>query len=222
MIMKSVETDSIKEPAILPQTSILEKISNIFSIIFNPFLVPSLAFILLFVFTYLNIMPIQYVLFVVSIVVVFTIFAPLFFIFLYKWINKWTMHEMSERKNRFIPYLLTMMSYITCLILMHRMHLPSYFSSIIVTGLMSTAVCTLLNFRWRVSIHLVGYGMLIGGFISYSFLFYFNPLGWLCGLILLSGIQGSIRISYHQHTLLEIIVGFMVGMFCGIIGILFI
>jgi hypothetical protein len=64
--------------------------------------------------------------------------------------------------------------------------------------------------------------MFIGGLIAYSFLFQFNPIGWLCGFILLSGIQGTARISYHQHTLLEVILGFVVGMFCGVIGILFI
>ena len=115
-----------------------------------------------------------------------------------------------------------MMSYITCLITMHKMHFPYYFSGIIVAALLCMFICTLLNFRWRVSIHLAGCGMFIGGLLAYSLLFYFNPVWWLSGFILLSGIQGTARISYHQHTLLEVNVGFMVGMFCGIIGILFI
>jgi membrane-associated phospholipid phosphatase len=69
---------------------------------------------------------------------------------------------------------------------------------------------------------MAGWGLLIGGLLSYSLLFYFNPIWWLCGFIILSGIQGTIRISFYQHSLLEVILGFVVGMFCGIIGILFI
>ncbi len=212
-----IEPETTKRP-----TSVLERTSCILSVIFNPFLVPLSAFVLLFSFTYLNIMPIQYVVFVLSIVVTFTILAPWLFISLYKWSNKWSMKEMNERSRRFIPYILTMMSYATCLIMMYRMHFPYYFSGIITAALLCLGICMLLNLKWRPSIHLAGCGMFIGGLLSYSFLFYFNPVWWLCGFILLSGIQGTARISYHQHTLLEVILGFVAGMFCSIIGILFI
>ena len=40
--------------------------------------------------------------------------------------------------------------------------------------------------------------------------------------ILLSGMLGSARIIVKQHTLKEVGGGFLVGLFCGIIGILFI
>lgn len=216
------EKEYTSETATPSKVTALERGANILSILFNPLLVPLFAFILLFVFTYLNIMPIEYVAFVLSIVITFTILAPLLFILIYKWMNKWTLNEISERKRRFVPYLLTMMSYITCLITMYKMHFPYYFSGIIVAALLCMFICTLLNFRWRVSIHLAGCGMFIGGLLAYSLLFYFNPVWWLSGFILLSGIQGTARISYHQHTLLEVNAGFMVGMFCGIIGILFI
>ena len=200
----------------------MKKLSDILSAIFHPLLIPLFAFGLLFVFTYLNIMPIQYIAFVLSIVATFTLLAPLLFISLYKRMNHLSMEDLSERKKRFIPYILTMMSYATCLLTMYKMHFPYYFSSIIVAALMSLIICTLLNFRWKISIHLAGCGLLISGLIAYSFLFYFNPVWWLCGLILLSGFQGTARISYHLHTLFEIFAGFIVGMFCGIIGILFI
>ena len=216
------EKEYTSETATPSKVTALERGANILSILFNPLLVPLFAFILLFVFTYLNIMPIEYVAFVLSIVITFSILVPLLFILIYKWMNKWTLNEISERKRRFVPYLLTMMSYITCLITMYTMHFPYYFSGIIVAALLCMFICTLLNFRWRVSIHLAGCGMFIGGLLAYSLLFYFNPVWWLSGFILLSGIQGTARISYHQHTLLEVNVGFMVGMFCGIIGILFI
>jgi len=220
--MATTETNNKQTAEVTPKATVLKRVSQILSVIFNPFLVPSFAFVLLVAFTYLNIMPIQYVMFVLSIVIAFTIVSPWLFIGLYKWTNRWTMKDISERKKRFIPYLLTMMSYGTCLILMYRMHFPTYFSGIIVSALMCMAICTLLNLHWRVSIHMAGCGMFIGGLIAYSFLFLFNPIWWLCGFILITGIQGTARISYHQHTLLEIFIGFVAGMFCGITGILFI
>lgn len=202
--------------------SALKVIPNILSTLFHPLLIPLYAYVLLFSFTYLNIMPFQYVAFVLSIVASFTLVSPLLFIGLYKWLNKYSLKELSTRPKRFVPYLLTLMSYITCLITMYRMHFPHYFSGIIMGISICIVVCMFLNIYWRVSIHLAGCGMFIGGLLSYSLLFYFNPVWWLCGFILLSGIQGTARISFHQHTLLEVILGFITGMFCGIIGILFI
>lgn len=201
---------------------ILKTTSSILSALFHPFWVPLYAYILLFSFTYLNIMPIQYVAFVLSIVGSFTIIAPFIFIALYKWMNKLSMEELSDRKRRFIPYTLYLMSNIACLITMHKMYFPHYFTSIITAICLCTLVCLLLNFRWRISIHLAGCGMFIGGLLSYSLLFRFNPVWWLCGFILLTGLQGTARISFYQHTLLEVTLGFMAGMFCGIMGILFI
>lgn len=40
--------------------------------------------------------------------------------------------------------------------------------------------------------------------------------------ILLSGMLGTARIIVKQHTLLEVLAGFIIGLFCGVIGILFI
>ena len=58
----------------------MKKLSDILSAIFHPLLIPLFAFGLLFVFTYLNIMPIQYIAFVLSIVATFTLLAPLLFL----------------------------------------------------------------------------------------------------------------------------------------------
>ena len=216
------EKEHITETVSTDRKSTLEMVASILSVLFHPLGISLYAYVLLFGFTYLSIMPILYIAFVLSIVITFTIVSPILFIGLYKWTNKLSMKNLSERKRRLVPYVLTLMSHITCLLTMYNMHFPHYFSSIIVASSLCMAICMLLNFRWRISIHLAGCGMFVGGLVSYGFLFYFNPVWWLCGFILLSGIQGTVRISCHQHTLLEVILGFVAGMFCSIIGILFI
>ena len=119
------------------QKDVHETAANLLSALFHPFLVPLYAYVLMFSFTYLNIMPIPYISFVLSIVITFTLITPMLFIGLYKWMNKWDLKVLSERKKRLIPYVLTLMSYATCLITMHKMHFPHYFSSII----MASFVC---------------------------------------------------------------------------------
>lgn len=220
--MTNMEEKEHIEETTASRPTALEVLSRILSAAFNPFLIPLYAFILLFQFTYMTIMPPAYKLFLLGMVGTFTMLSPLLFIGIYKWMNKWSMKELGERKRRFVPYLLTIMSYATCLLILYRMRFPYYFTGIITAYLLSMIICALANFRWRLSIHLTGCGLLIGGLLAYSLLLRFNPVWWLCGFILLAGIQGTARISFHQHTLFEVIAAFVAGMFCGIIGILFI
>ena len=212
---------ALEQPAVR-RVSAWEWGSRILSLVFHPVLLPFYAFVLLFHYTYLAIMPLQYRWFVLGAVATFGVLAPCLFIGVFLWTNKLGIKDLADRKMRWIPYLVTLLSYATCLILMYRMHFPLYFSGIIQSVLFCLVLCLALNFRWRVSVHLVGCGLLVGGLYSYSLLFLINPVWWLCGFILLSGIQGTFRISYHKHTLWEVIAGFMAGMFCGVAGILFI
>lgn len=196
--------------------------ARVISAVFTPFMVPFLAFFLLFFFTYLSIMPLMYKLTVLGLVYCFTILMPMLGIFLFRKLNGWTLHELGVRERRFVPYLLTIICYVACLIMMYRIHLPRYMSGVIVATLICMVICAVVNFRWKISAHMASSGMMVGGLLSYSFIFHFNPVGWLCFFILLAGMLGSARIIVRQHTLGEVCGGFFVGLFCGVIGILFI
>lgn len=196
--------------------------SRVVSVLFTPFMVPFLAFFLLFFFTYLNILPLGYKLSVMGLVYCFTIFVPMLGIYLFQKINGWSLRELGARERRYVPYFMTIISYVACLIAMYRLHLPRYMSGIVMATLICMVICLLVNFRWKISTHMASSGMMVGGLLSYSFIFQFNPVGWLCFFILLSGLLGSARIIVRQHTLNEVGGGFFVGLFCGITGILFI
>ena len=221
MMEKEEKELALEQPAV-HGCSVCVWFSRLLSVVFNPLLMPLYVFILLFRFTYLSIMPLSYSQFVLGMAVAFTALAPALFIGAYLGINRFGFRALAERRKRVVPYLMVMLSYLACCILMERMHFPRYLSGLLMAGLMGSVVCFLMNFRWRISAHLAGCGLFIGALLAYSYLFHFNPVWWLCGFILLAGVQGTSRISYHQHTLWEVISGFMAGMFCGIIGILFI
>ena len=205
-----------------PRKTPLERCAQVFSALFTPFLIPTLAFLMLFFCTYLYILPPIYKLVVMGMVFSFTALMPLLVIYLFQKANGWGFKELSHRKKRFIPYMLTILSYVTCLISMHRMHMPRYMSGIIIASLLCLVICTLLNLRWKISTHVAGSGILVSSMLAYSTLFNFNPVWYLCMAILMAGILGTTRIIVKQHTLFEVFVGFVVGMFCGVIGILFI
>lgn len=73
--------------------------ARIISAIFTPFMVPFVAFLLLFFFTYLRILPLQYKLTVLIMVYCFTILLPMLGIYLLQKINGWTLRELGKRET---------------------------------------------------------------------------------------------------------------------------
>lgn len=195
--------------------------SRIISGVFNPFIIPFGGFVALFLFSYLKIMPLQYKLIILAVVYCFTIFMPVVTIFLFQKINGWKIRELAYREKRFVPYLLTIMAYVFCLLMMYRLNLPRYMSGIIFATLMAMVLCTLINLKWKISEHMTGMGGVVGGLIAFSFLFNYNPVWWLCFFILVAGALGTSRIILKQHTLGQVLSGFAVGVVCAIYGILY-
>ena len=191
------------------------RVARITSIVFTPFSIPFLAFLVLFLFSYLRIMPILYKGIVLGIVYCFTILTPTITIFLFRKINGFARQELSERKKRYVPILLTIISYVFCLLMMRKLNIPWYMTGIIFVSLVISIICILVNLKWKLSEHMAGMGGIIGGLVSFSALFSYNPVVWLCLFILIAGILGSARIVLGHHTLGEVLSGFVVGLVCS-------
>lgn len=194
----------------------LIRIARLVSAIFTPFSIPFLAFLILFLFSYLSIMPIQYKLIVLGIVYCFTIMMPVLTIFIFKKINGFSAQELGERKKRYVPFFLTIISYVFCLMMMNRLNIPWYMSGIILAALIMMVICIVVNLKWKLSEHMAGAGAVIGGLVAFSALFGYNPVWWLCLFILVAGVLGTARIILGHHTLGEVMGGFAVGFICSL------
>ena len=195
----------------------LIRTARVISAIFTPFSIPFLAFLILFLFSYLRIMPIQYKLIVLGVVYCFTILMPTLTIFLFRKINGFSPEDLGERKRRFMPFLLTITSYVFCLVMMHRLNIPWYMTGIILAALIMMVICIVVNLKWKLSEHMAGVGAIVGGLVSFSALFGYNPIWWLCLFILIAGVLGTARIILQHHTLGEVLVGFAVGLICSLL-----
>lgn len=200
----------------------LRTAAHLLSIIFRPFYVPTVGFIALFLFTYLGLLPMRYQVIIVGVVYLFTVVLPMLAIYFYQKVNGWSLRHLGHREKRIVPYAMTIASYITCLLLMYRMGIPRFMSGILVSSLLAIVICALVNIWWKISVHMAAIGQFIGGMVSFSLLFYYDGVGWFCLAIIVAGLLGTSRIILRQHSLSEVIVGFLVGLVCGIAGILFI
>lgn len=195
----------------------LIRTAKVISALFTPFSIPFLAFLVLFLFSYLRIMPIQYKLIVLGVVYCFTILMPTLTIFLFRKINGFTPDDLAERKRRYVPFILTITSYVFCLLMMHRLNIPWYMTGIIFASLVMMIICVIVNLKWKLSEHMAGAGAVIGGLVAFNDLFGYNPIWWLCAFILIAGILGTARIILQHHTLGEVMGGFAVGLICSLL-----
>lgn len=195
----------------------LIRTAKVISAVFTPFSIPFLAFLVLFIFSYLRIMPLQYKLIVLGVVYCFTILMPTLTIFIFRKINGFSPEELVERKRRYIPFILTITSYVFCLLMMHRLNIPWYMTGIILSALVVMIICVIVNLKWKLSEHMAGAGAVIGGLVAFSSLFSYNPVWWLCLFILVAGVLGTARIILRHHTLGEVMGGFAVGLICSLL-----
>ena len=92
--------------------------------------------------------------------------------------------------------------------------------AVIIVSLLIQLVCVVVNVWYKISMHSAGTGGVIGALLAYSMLFGFNPIWWLCGAILLSGLVMTSRMVLRQHTLWQVLGGTLAGVACGIVGVL--
>ena len=190
------------------------------SMVFTPFYLPIVGLMALFTFSYMSLLPWQYKLVVLGMVYVFTILLPTLLIHLYRRYQGWSLLEIGSKERRMIPYVISILCYFCCYYLMTMFHMPSFMARILVAALMIQIACAIINVWWKISTHTAAIGGVTGALVAFSLLFAFNPRWWLCVVIIIAGLVGSSRIILMQHTLPQVVTGFVVGTICGSVMII--
>ena len=193
--------------------------ARIMSMIFTPFYLPIVGLIALFIFSYMSLLPMMYKLVMLAMVYLLTVVAPSLLIHLYRLCQGWTSHELGRKERRLVPYIISIVCYFACFFWMEYRNTPRVISIIVVVALTIQMVCALINIWWKISTHTAAIGGVAGGLISYSIAFSFNPLWSLCFVLILAGAVGTARMILRQHSLSQVIGGFLVGAACAILVI---
>ena len=189
--------------------------AQVVSLVFSPFYLPLVAFLVLFFFSYLSYTSLPYSLGIIAMVYVFTILVPRFGIYLYRKVNGWTRHELGRKERRYVPYAISIASYATLLYIMDNLRMPRFTLGIVAGALTIQIVCALINPWLKISTHSAASGGVIGALMAFSFMLGFDPTFWLCVCIILAGMVSTARLILRQHSLLELGVGTVVGILCG-------
>lgn len=193
--------------------------ARIMSMIFTPFYLPIVGLIALFIFSYMSLLPMMYKLVMLAMMYLLTVVAPSLLIHLYRLCQGWTSHELGRKERRLVPYIISIVCYFACFFWMEYRNTPRVISIIVVVALTIQMVCALINIWWKISTHTAAIGGVAGGLVSYSIAFSFNPLWWLCFVLILAGAVGTARMILRQHSLSQVVTGFLVGAACAILVI---
>ena len=189
--------------------------ARVMSLVFTPFYLPTVGLLALFSLSYLSLLPFGYKLQVMGIVYFFTILLPTLLIHIYRRHQRWTLIDIGRRERRMVPYVLSILCYFTCVYIMKQIHIPHFMSSIVIAALGIQIVCAVINAWWKISTHTAAIGGVVGAIFVFAAVFGFNPIPWLCITILLAGLLGTSRMVLRQHSLAEVVVGFIVGVVVG-------
>ena len=119
-----------------------------------------------------------------------------------------------------VPYIISILCYSACFYVMSVRNVASFMGRIVIAALVIQVLCAVINVWWKISTHTAAIGGVVGALMAFSVLFYFNPVWWLCLVFFVAGLVGTSRMILLQHSLLQVVSGFGVGLVSAFLIIL--
>jgi len=194
------------------------------SLVLTSFYLPLVCVLVLtalFTMSYLSLLPLPYKLTVLAVVTIFTIALPLFFVITHLAfrLERWTARELGQKSLRMVPYVFSLAGYGSCVWVLQSMNVFHFILAIVIATMIVQIACTIINIWWNISTHTAAIGGIAGALVAFSEILGFNPVWWLCAILLIAGIFGSASMYLRQHTLPQVVAGFATGFFCAAAGI---
>ena len=122
--------------------------ARILSMLFTPFYLPMVGLIILFIFTYMAILPLGYKLYMLMFIYMFTVLMPSLLIHLYRKFQGWSPIELGHKERRIVPYIISILCYCGCFFYLEYRHVPRVLSIVLIAALL---VCSSPLFwcRWH-------------------------------------------------------------------------
>lgn len=190
----------------------MKSISHIISSIFQPLLMPTYGVLLIFIYTYFGAMYTNQFWQIIMPVVLFSFVIPAILIVIIFRMGVISDLSLKIRRERFYPYIITLLSYSAMIIFYYRMHMPKWFLMILASSVLIMVIAIIITLKWKISAHMFGVGGLIGGAMAVSYYVErTNPYYMFMGLFLMAGLVGTSRLILRRHTLYQVIAGFLLG-----------
>ena len=190
------------------------RLAQVISILGHPLFMPLYAFsLLIYTNPYINMMvPKASKYFTFLILVVFTIILPILTAFVFKLFGLIDSLFMKTAEERRWPFLLTLIWYYMGFQLLTKIYVPQSFLLLIIGAISAIGIALVITSRWKISVHMLGIGGVIGAIIGISQRFQFDHSMLLIVLILFAGLIGYARLKTNSHNYRQVYAGFILGL----------
>ena len=187
------------------------KLSKFISFAFHPILMPTYAILLLFTFSPLfsEFMSIKQKTQIIKLAVVFTFLLPIFSVIILKKFKIVSSFYMENQKERKWPLLIAISSYYLLFRMFEFLHIHPIIIKLILGAILILFLAVIVSNFWKISLHMLAIGGVLGAFLALQYLFSGNFLIIL--LLLCSGLVAYARLNENAHTLKQVYLGFLVG-----------
>ena len=191
--------------------------SHLLSWVLVPLLMPVYGLMLAFGLSVLDVAPMHLRVNYTLIVAGITVVIPMILVVLLKRLGLVDDIGLNNRKERLIPYIITIIAYGAAAWYMAAKHAPLWLSMFFAGGAVAALVNLLINFRWKISAHAAGIAGVVALLIRIAKDGYPEPeiFTWLLIAIGLTGLLGSARVWLGRHTVWQVVAGYAVG-FCSV------
>lgn len=192
--------------------------ANIISTLFHPLLMITYGIILSLLYTYLAIYPTNMKLIMIGGAFVCTAVIPGLFILLLKFSGSISDLELSNRRERVLPFLIMIFSVLVYVFFVRRLQVPFWLIGLLIGAALSLFLSLGINFYWKISVHGIGIGGLLGAVMGISRIHMMNSYILFMALILIAGLVATARIILNKHTPMQMYGGICLGFICTFVA----
>ncbi len=193
-----------------------KKFAQFLSVVLHPVLMPTYALLLIFrqstYFSY-SVSP-EAKIALYSIILLNTLALPVIISYILikrGWIKSF---EMEKREERMMPYFTNLVLILLASFMIYKLRLPRAFFLLTLGAAAAVTIAMIVNIKWKISIHMIGMGGLIGTFFGLSAFLLVDLRMMIIGCLLVAGLLGVARVTLGAHRPSQIYVGFFIGFFC--------
>lgn len=159
-------------------------------------------------------LPPQARIFTLGIVVVMSVVFPTISMLLLRRAGVISSLEMPTREERIAPFVLMLIYYGMTYYMLRQTRLDGTVLALFAGVMLALLLTTLITFRWKISVHLVGVGGLVGTVAGISAMHGEGLLFWLAISVLLAGVLATARLLTGSHVPAQVYAGGVLGFLC--------
>ena len=189
------------------------RFAQIISIFGHPLFMPVYAMLLIFEFNpYIDLqIPKNVQIIVLSILSIFTILLPLLTAIILHKLGVVKSIYMKTAEERKWPFLLSVLWYYLGFELLTNVSLPASLYLLMIGAITVILIAHFITLRWKISVHMLGVGGVIGAMIGLSQRFQFNHFYIILFLFFVAGLIGYARLKTNSHNYRQVYAGFILG-----------